>query len=53
MVIQMVNEGRGRLDLAEDSMFPILTKGARPVKISFKLGGKTLLIEEQKPAEEE
>jgi hypothetical protein len=57
----MVSEGKGRVfrrsdgkyliylpkDLAEDSMFPL--KGdSVPVKISFKLGEKRLLVEKWK-----
>ena len=56
----MVNEGRGRLfrrkdgkyliyvpkDLAEDSMFPWKGANSIPLKISFKLGDKKLLITE-------
>jgi len=56
----MVSEGKGRLfrrkdgkyliyvpvDLAEDSMFPLPTKDSRPLKISFKIGDKKILIEE-------
>jgi hypothetical protein len=56
----MVNEGRGRLfrrkdgkyliylpkDLAEDSMFPFKGANAIFVKVSFKMGGKNLLIEQ-------
>jgi hypothetical protein len=55
----MVTEGRGRLfrrkdgkyliylpkDLAEDSMFPFKGADSIFVKVSFKLGGKELLIE--------
>ena len=55
----MVNEGRGRLfrrkdgkfliylpkDLAEDSMFPFKTADSIFVKVSFKIGGETLLVE--------
>ena len=55
----MVNEGRGRLfsrkdgkfliyipkDLAEDSMFPFKVEESMFVKVSFKIGGETLLIE--------
>ncbi len=56
----MVNEGRGRLfrrkdgkfliylpkDLAEDSTFPFKGVESRYVKVSFKLKGDTLLVEE-------
>jgi hypothetical protein len=63
----MVNEGRGRLfrrkdgkyliylpkDLAEDSMFPFKGADSIFVKVSFKLGGKKLLVEKWKePAEQ-
>ena len=55
----LVNEGRGRLfrrkdgkfliylpkDLAEDSMFPFKTADSIFVKVSFKIGGETLLVE--------
>jgi hypothetical protein len=55
----MVSEGRGRLfrrkdgkyliyipkDLAEDSMFPFKGADSIFVKVTFKLGGKDLLIE--------
>jgi len=55
----MVNEGRGRLfrrkdgkyliylpkDLAEDSMFPLKTVDSMKIRVSFKLGDHTLLIE--------
>jgi hypothetical protein len=55
----MVNEGRARLfrrkdgkyliylplDFAEDSMFPFKGAESISVKVSFKLGGKNLLIE--------
>jgi len=34
------------LDLAEDSIFPLKTKGSLKVKISFKLGDNKLTIEE-------
>lgn len=58
----MVSEGKGRLfrrkdgkyliyvplDLAEDSMFPIKTKGSIRVKISFKLGDNKITIENWK-----
>jgi len=63
----MVSEGRGRLfrrkdgkyliyvplDLAEDSMFPFKTIESIPLKISFKIGDKKLIIEklEEKPEE--
>ena len=64
----MVNEGRGRLfrrkdgkyliylpkDLAEDSMFPFKGSDSILVKVSFKLGGKKLLIEKwTEPVEQE
>jgi hypothetical protein len=55
----LVNEGRGRLfrrkdgkfliylpkDLAEDSMFPFKGADSIFVKVSFKIGGETLLVE--------
>jgi hypothetical protein len=55
----LVSEGRGRLfrrkdgkyliyvpkDLAEDSMFPFKGADSIFVKVSFKLGGKNMLIE--------
>jgi ribosomal protein L24E len=57
---KMVSEGRGRLfrrkdgnyliylpkDLAEDSMFPFKGASSIFVKIGFKLGGKSMLVEE-------
>ena len=57
----MVSEGKGRIfmrkdnkyliyvpkDLAEDSMFPFKGRST-PVKVSFKLGEKKLLVEEWK-----
>jgi hypothetical protein len=64
----MVSDGRGRLfrrkdgkyliyvpkDLAEDSMFPFKGSSSIVVKISFKIGGNKLLIEQWvKPPEEE
>jgi len=63
----MVSEGRGRLfrrkdgkyllylplDLAEDSMFPIKTKGSIKVKIHFKIGDDKLVIEKWPETEEE
>ena len=64
----MVNEGRGRLfrrkdgkyliyvplALAEDSMFPFKTKTSRKLKISFKIGDDTVLIEKwEEPTEGE
>jgi len=63
----MVNEGRARLfrrkdgkyliyvplDLAEDSMFPFKTTESIPVKISFKIGDKKLIIEKWKETPEE
>ena len=63
----MVSEGRGRLfrrkdckyliyvpkDLAEDSMFPFKTADSIYVKVSFKIGGKNLLIEKYVPPPEE
>jgi hypothetical protein len=56
----MVNEGKGRLfrrkdgkyllylpkDFAEDSMFPFKGADSVFVKVSFKLEGKNLLVEE-------
>jgi hypothetical protein len=56
----VVNEGRGRLfrrkdgkfliylpkDFAEDSMFPFKTADSMYVKVSFKLGGSTVLVDE-------
>jgi hypothetical protein len=62
----MVSEGRGRLfrrkdgkyliylpkDLAEDSMFPFKGADSIFVKVSFKLGGKDLLIEKWVPPPE-
>ena len=61
----MVNEGRGRLfrrndgkyliyiplDLAKDSMFPFKTETSVRVKISFKVGGDKLIVEECKENE--
>jgi hypothetical protein len=55
----LVSEGRWRLfrrkdgkfliyipkDLAEDSMFPFKVEESMFVKVSFKVGGETLLIE--------
>ena len=55
----MVSEGRGRLfkrkdgkflvylpkDLAEDSMFPFKGADSILVKVSFQLGGQTILVE--------
>ena len=63
----MVSEGRGRLfrrkdgkyliylpkDLAEDSMFPFKEADSIFVKVSFKMGGKNLLIEKWVPPPEE
>jgi hypothetical protein len=63
----MVSEGRGRLfrrkdgkyliyvplDLAKDSMFPLKGPDSIPVKISFKLGGKNILVEKWVPPPEE
>ena len=63
----MVSEGRGRLfrrkdgkyliyvpkDLAEDSMFPFKCADSIYVKVSFKMGGKKLLIEKYVPPPEE
>jgi hypothetical protein len=63
----MVNEGRGRLfrrkdgkyliylpkDLAEDSMFPFKGADSIFVKVSFKLGGKNILVEKWVPPPEE
>ena len=62
----LVNEGRGRLfrrkdgkyliylpkDFAEDSMFPFKGSDSILVKVSFKLGGKKLLVEKWKEPEE-
>jgi hypothetical protein len=62
----LVNEGRGRLfrrkdgkyliylpkDLAEDSMFPFSGADSIFVHVSFKLGGKNLLIEKWVPPPE-
>ena len=62
----MVSEGRGRLfrrkdgkyliylpkDLAEDSMFPFTGADSIFVKVSFKLGGKNILIEKYVPPPE-
>jgi len=62
----MVSEGRGRLfrrkdgkyliylpkDLAEDSMFPFKGADSIFVNVSFKMGGKNLLIEKWVPPEE-
>ena len=56
----MVNEGKGRLfrradgkyliyvplDVATDSMFPYKPEPSVPVKVSFKIGEKKLIIEE-------
>jgi hypothetical protein len=61
----MVSEGKGRLfrrkdgkyliyvplDLAEDSMFPLKTRGSMKVKISFKLGDNKITIESWKEPE--
>jgi len=58
----VVNEGRGRLfrrkdgkfliylpkDFAEDSMFPFKTLDSMFAKVSFKLGGTTVLVEKWK-----
>ena len=63
----MVSEGRGRLfrrkdgkyliylpkDLAEDSMFPFKVADSIFVNVSFKMGGKNLLIEKYVPPPEE
>jgi len=63
----MVSDGRGRLfrrkdgkylvylpkDLAEDSMFPFKGADSIFVKVSFKMGGKNLLIEKYVPPPEE
>jgi hypothetical protein len=63
----LVSEGRGRLfrrkdgkyliylpkDLAEDSMFPFKEADSIFVKVSFKMGGKNLLIEKWVPPPEE
>jgi hypothetical protein len=54
----MVSKGRGRLfrrtdgkyliylpkDLADDSMFPFKTETSVRVKVSFDIGGQTLII---------
>ena len=62
----MVSDGRGRLfkrkdgkyliylpkDLTEDSMFPFKRAGSIFVKVSFKLGGKNMLIEQWKEPEQ-
>jgi hypothetical protein len=62
----MVSEGRGRLfrrkdgkyliylpkDLAEDSMFPFKGADSIFVNVSFKLGGKNILIEKYTPPPE-
>jgi len=62
----LVSEGRGRLfrrkdgkyliylpkDLAEDSMFPFTGADSIFVKVSFKLGGKNILIEKYVPPPE-
>ena len=62
----MVNDGRGRLfrrkdgkyliylpkDLAEDSMFPFKGADSIRVKVSFKMGGKNMLIEKWVPTAE-
>jgi hypothetical protein len=62
----LVNEGRGRLfrrkdgkfliylpkDLAEDSMFPFKGADSIFVNVSFKLGGKNMLIEKYTPPPE-
>ena len=58
----MVNDGKGRLfkrkdgkyliylpkDFAEDSMFPFTDSDSIFVKLSFKLGDDTLLVEKWK-----
>ena len=63
----MVSEGRGRLfrrkdgkyliylpkDLAEDSMFTFKVADSIFVNVSFKMGGKNLLIEKYVPPPEE
>jgi hypothetical protein len=58
----MVSEGRGRLFrrkdgkyliyLAEDSMFPFKGADSIYVNVSFKMGGKDLLIEKWVPPPE-
>jgi hypothetical protein len=62
----LVSEGRGRLfrrkdgkyliylpkDLAEDSMFPFKGADSILVKVSFKMGGKNMLIEKWVPPPE-
>jgi hypothetical protein len=40
-------------DLAEDSMFPFKGADSIFVKVSFKLGGKNMLIEKWVPPPEE
>jgi hypothetical protein len=59
MVVKMVSEGKGRLfkrkdgkyliyvpkDLAEDTMFPYKGADSVFVKVSFKMGESTLIIE--------
>jgi len=63
----MVNEGRARLfrrkdgkyliyvpkDLAEDSMFPFKDGSSILVKMSFKIGGNKVFIEQWKEPPEE
>ena len=63
----MVNEAKGRFcrrkdgkyllyvpkDLAEDSMFPFKENPSVKVKIGFKIGGDTLLVERWVDPEEE
>jgi hypothetical protein len=62
----MVSEGRARLfrrkdgkyliyvpkDLAEDSMFPFQGGSSILIKMSFKIGGNRILIEQWKEPEE-
>lgn len=62
----MVSEGRARLfrrkdgkyliyvpkDLAEDSMFPFKGGSSILIKMSFKIGGNRILIEQWKAPEE-
>ncbi len=59
---ELTSSGRGRVsrrkdgkyliylpkDMAEDSMFPFKTETSVKVKVSFKTGGKTLIIERYK-----
>jgi hypothetical protein len=62
----LVSEGRGRLfrrkdakyliylpkDLCEDSMFPFKGADSIFVKVSFKLGGKSIFVEQWKEPEQ-